>query len=115
MHPKCPKWLHDILDGCELIESATRGRSLAEYEADRLLRSAVERNFEIIGEALNRIHKVDEATAARIPEHRAIVGFRNILIHGYDAVDHDRVWHIIQTDVPRLRGQVRALLAEVEP
>ena len=56
MHPKCLKWLHDILEACELIEDAARGRSLADYERDRLLRSAVERNVEIIGEALNRIH-----------------------------------------------------------
>jgi uncharacterized protein with HEPN domain len=114
MHPKCPKWLHDILDACELIEQATKGRSLADYEGDRLLRSAVERNFEIIGEALNRIHRTDVATAARIPEHRAIVGFRNLLIHGYDAVDHAQVWQTIEADVPRLRDQVRGLLAEVE-
>jgi uncharacterized protein with HEPN domain len=87
MHPKSPKWLHDIVEACELIQSATQGRALADYEQDRLLRSAIERNFEIIGEALNRLH---------------------------DYVDHSRVWQIIQSDVPRLRAQVEQLLKEAE-
>jgi uncharacterized protein with HEPN domain len=114
MHPKSPKWLHDIVEACELIQSATQGRALADYEQDRLLRSAIERNFEIIGEALNRLHKTDPATSARVPEHAAIIGFRNVLIHGYDYVDHSRVWQIIQSDVPRLRAQVEQLLKEAE-
>ena len=90
MHPKSPKWLQDILEACELIQTATAGRGLADYERDRLLRSAVERNFEIIGEALNRIRQNDPALAGRIPENRAIIGFRNLLIHGYDSIDHSR-------------------------
>ena len=114
MHPKSPKWLHDISECCEVILTATRGCSLADYERDRFLRSGVERNFEVIGEALNRIDKADPATAARIPEHAAIISFRNLLIHGYDYVDHSRVWAIIQTDVPHLQMQVEQLLKEAE-
>jgi len=114
MHPKSPKWLHDILEACEVIQSATRGQTLADYEGDRLLRSAVERNFEIIGEALNRIDRTDPATAGRIPEHAAIISFRNLLIHGYDYVEHSRVWKIIEADVPRLKGQVEQLLKGAE-
>ena len=112
MHPKSPKWLNDILESCGLIQTATQGRTLADYERDRLLRSAVERNFEIIGEALKRIDKTDPATAARIPEHTAIISFRNVLIHDYDYVEHSRVWKIIETDVPRLRAQVELMLKE---
>jgi len=115
MHPKCPKWLNDIREACDLIQAASQGRTLSDYERDRLLRCAIERNFEIIGEALNRIHKTDPATAARIPEHPAIIGFRNLLIHGYDYVDHERVWQIIRADVPELRGQVELLLREAAP
>lgn len=77
MHPKSPKWLQDILDACELIQTAVTGRSLADYEQDRLLRSAVERNFEIVGEALSRIRQNDPALAERIPENRDVIGFRN--------------------------------------
>ncbi len=115
MHPKCPKWLSDMREACELIQGATRGKTLADYENDRLLRSAVERNFEIIGEALNRIDKTDAETAGRIPEHEAIISFRNVLIHGYDYVDHSRVWCIVEKDVPKLRERVDLLLQEAVP
>ena len=112
MHPKSPKWLQDILEACELIEAAASGHSLADYEQDRLLRSAVERNFEIVGEALNRIRQNDLALAERIPENRDVIGFRNLLIHGYDTIDHRRVWEVIQKDVPKLRGLIAQLLQE---
>ena len=115
MHPKSPKWLQDILDACELIQMATAGRTLADYEHDRLLRSAVERNFEIVGEALNRIRQSDPALASRIPENRAIIDFRNLLIHGYDSIDHNRVWEVIQKDAPKLRLQVAQMLEEAGP
>ena len=114
MHPKSPKLLHDILEACNLIQTATQDRTLRDYELDRVLCSAVERNFEIIGEALKQLAKVDSATAGRIPERGAIIGFRNLLIHGCDYVDHSRVWAIIQNDVPRLREQVEKLLREAE-
>ncbi len=115
MHPKSPKWLQDILDACELIQTAGAGRTLADYEHDRVLRSAVERNFEIIGEALNRIRQNDPALADRIPESRAIIGFRNLLIHGYDSIDHSRVWEVIRKDVPQLRLQITQFLKEAGP
>lgn len=82
---------------------------------NRLLKAAVERNFEIIGEALNRISKIDPASAERIPECRSIIGFRNVLIHGYNDIDYDRVWQIIQADVPPLREVVLQLLKEAGP
>lgn len=110
MHPKSLKWLDDIQQACVLILTATADRALTEYESDRLLQSAVERNFEIIGEALGRIRKIDPATADRVPDCGAIIAFRNLLIHGYDFIDNYRVWQIIRADVPRLLEQVVALL-----
>jgi uncharacterized protein with HEPN domain len=115
MHPKSPKWLQDIADACTLILRATESKSLDAYEQDAVVRSAVERNFEIIGEALNRIRRTDPPTAARVPEHDDIIAFRNLLIHGYDVIDHARVWQVIQNDLPRLQEQVQKLLDEVEP
>jgi uncharacterized protein with HEPN domain len=114
MHPKSPKWLQDIGDACALIRRVTHGQTLATYEQDAVIRSAIERNFEIIGEALNRIRRTDPATAARVPEHDDIIAFRNLLIHGYDVIDHARVWEVIQNDLPRLQEQVQKLLQEVE-
>lgn len=115
MHPKTPKWLQDVLDACDLILRACEDHSRESFTRDELLKGAVERKFEIIGEALNRISKVDPTTAERIPQFRRIIGFRNILIHGYDDVDCDRVWQIIESDVPPLRAVVLRLLEEAGP
>lgn len=115
MHPKTPKWLQDILDACDLIVRACEGHSRESLTEDELLKGAVERKFEIIGEALNRISKVDPDTAKRVPAIRRIIGFRNILIHGYDDVDYDRVWQIIKSDVPPLRQIAQRLLEEAGP
>lgn len=79
-----------------------------------MLRSAVERQFEIVGEALNRLSRDEPVLAARIQEVRRIVGFRNILAHGYDIVDDDAVWTAITDEPPALVSRVSALLAELE-
>ena len=70
----------------------TRG---TDYEADAMLRAAVERQFEISGEALAQVAKLDEELASRIGQHRRIIAFRNILIHGYADVDDRLAWDII--------------------
>lgn len=85
---------------------------MAEYDSDRLLQSGIERNFEIIGEALGRIRKIDPATADCVTDCDAIIAFRNLLIHGYDFIDNSRVWQIIKADVPKLHEQVCAVLRE---
>lgn len=77
-----------------------------------MLRSAVERQFEIIGEALVQLSRLDEALAARISEYRRIIAFRNILIHGYAQVDDRIVWDILETKLPILRREVRMLLEQ---
>lgn len=79
-----------------------------------MLRSAVERQFEIIGEALNQLRRIDPALAARIPGLGRVIGFRNVLIHGYDEIDSPGVWRVVETDLPPLRDRVAGLLAELE-
>ncbi len=91
MRPKTPKYLEDIRDAAAFVRGAVRGKTLDEYRADRLLRQAVERNFEIIGEAIGRIAKSDPEAAAHIGDYRRIIGFRNVLSHGYDLIDDDQV------------------------
>ena len=110
MQPKAPKLLEDIRDAAAFIGEAARGTGLADYERDRLLRQAIERNFEIIGEAMNRLAQHDPDTAARISKHRRIIDFRNLLIHGYDLIDHRLVWSTIDEEVPVLVAEVEALL-----
>lgn len=100
------KLLLDVRDAGESILQPTAGKSLAEYSADRFFRRAVEREFEIIGEALNRIDRFDPPTSARISELRLIVDFRNRIIHGYDTVDDTVVWGIVEKYLPLLIEEV---------
>ena len=87
----------------------------AAYSASDVVRSAVERKFEIIGEALGQIAKRDPGLARRIPDYRDIIAFRNLLIHGYATIEHARVWKIAQSSLPGLRATVKALLQEFGP
>jgi len=80
-----------------------------------MLRSAVERQFEIIGEALTKLAKVDQETAALISEHRRIIAFRNILIHGYAQIDDRLVWGVLDAKLPTLSLEVKKLLDEETP
>lgn len=112
MRVEAKKYLYDIQQAAELITSFTAGKTLADYEGDALLRSAVERQFEIIGEALARLARLDETSAARIADYRRIIAFRNILIHGYAEIDHRIVWDIVESKLPTLRREVSALLEE---
>jgi uncharacterized protein with HEPN domain len=114
MRPKTLKVLEDVRDAATFICEATKDRSLKQYRADRLLRQAVERNFEIIGEAVKRLSESDPEVASRIGDHRQIVAFRNVLIHGYDLIDDEQVWRVIQNDLPTLTETVRKLREEVE-
>lgn len=113
MHARTPKWLEDIRDAAAFISQVTHGRTLEAYGADRLLRQAVERNFEIIGEAIKRLAQHDPDAAAHIAQYPQIIAFRNVLIHGYDLVDHGLVWSTVQTQVPALLRDVTTLLGSV--
>ena len=112
MHARSSKLLEDIRDAVAFVGEVMQGRTLAQYSADRLLRQAVERNFEIIGEAVRRLVQVDLACAEGIAQYPQIIAFRNILIHGYDLVDHALVWSTVQTQLPALLRNVQALLAQ---
>ena len=112
MPPKIPKYLDDIRDAAQFVVDLVHGRTLDDYRRDRVLRQTIERNFEIIGEAMNRIAKLDPSTAARIGNYPRIIAFRNVLTHGYDMIEDDRVWSVIQKELPALRDQVEVLLRE---
>lgn len=112
MHPRSPKLLEDIRDAASFIGEVTAGLSLAQYSANRLLRQAVERNFEIIGEAVKRLASQDPDAAAHLGAYPQIIAFRNVLIHGYDLVDHALVWNAVEQQVPALLGQVATLLGK---
>ncbi len=72
------KYLYDISRAADLIADFTEGRMLTDYESDAMLRSAVERQFEIIGEAMAQLARLNQALAERIPDHRRVIAFRNL-------------------------------------
>lgn len=102
--------LYDMQQAGKAIKAFTSGRTFDDYVTDELLRSGVERKLQIIGEALVRIRKGAPELLERIHEHREIISFRNILIHGYDSVDDPTVWEIIQEDLDSLLEDVEDLL-----
>lgn len=103
-------YLHDIQQACRRLADFTSGKSFSDYDNDALLRSAVERQFEIVGEALNGLSEVAPDVAAQIHEYRRIIAFRNRLIHGYSTIDNGIVWDIVQFDLPALSRTVTSLL-----
>jgi len=110
MQLESKKILEDIrLAGAHILDF-TAGVTFGDYADNKMLRFAVERQFEIIGEALNRLSKIDPDTASKISHFQRIISFRNILIHGYDIVDNTVVWDVIQQDLPKLHKQVKDLL-----
>ncbi len=105
-------WLYDILNAIMEIESflSDRPREFAAYQRDLRTKRAIERNVEIIGEALNRILKRDPAIL--ITNSRKIVETRNRIIHGYDSVSDDIIWGIVIRHLPVLQAEVKTLLNE---
>ena len=101
-----------MLQAIDALRAFTAGKSFADFMQDRMLRAAVEREFEILGEALNRLHRDDPSTAGRFREPWKIIGFRNVIVHEYDDVDYGTVWSTIHEDLPFVRGEVEALLSE---
>lgn len=105
MQLEARKYLYDIQQAAELVAQFTAGKAFADYQREPMIRLAVERGFEIIGEALSQLAKLDAALAVRISEYRRIIAFRNILIHGYAEVDDRLVWDVVETKLPVLRQQ----------
>ena len=105
-------FLWDVREAAMAIGSFTKGLDAAAYGNNAMAQAAVERKFEIIGEALNQLSRLETAMAARIPDLPQIVAFRNQLIHGYATVNVSTVWNITQTSLPALLQAVQTLLDE---
>jgi uncharacterized protein with HEPN domain len=112
MHADARKLLWDALQAAERVARFTRGKTFDDYMADELLRSGVERQLAIVGEALAQLRRIDPATADAIPALPRVVGFRNVLVHAYASVDSRVVWGIVEADLEPLRLSLGALLAQ---
>lgn len=106
------KYLFDIAQACNLLTKFVAGKTLADYTTDPMFRSAVERQFEIIGEALNQALRLDPSLAARISNTGRIIAFRNRLIHAYASIADDVVWGVVETNLPALQSEINLLLNE---
>jgi len=111
MQLEARKLLYDIQQATQRLLAFSEGKTLADYGQDDLLRSAIERQFEIAGEAVRQLDKLDPALAKRLSEYPRIIAFRNILIHGYAEVDDRLVWDILESRVGTLHEEVSALLS----
>jgi uncharacterized protein with HEPN domain len=112
MRAEVRKLLFDVQDAAASIRQRCAGQTFDGYAADRWFRRAVEREFEIIGEALNRLARTAPEVAARITAARRIVDFRNRIIHGYDSVDDLIVWRTVESHLPLLLEEVEGLFGE---
>jgi uncharacterized protein with HEPN domain len=110
MPPEVKKCLFDASEAIRAIRAFTHGLDAQDYLRNDLVKAAVERKFEIIGEALNRIQRIDSALLNHITNAYRIIGFRNILAHGYDVIDHNLVWDIIANHLARLDAEIEHLM-----
>lgn len=103
-----------MLSSCEFLLEFTDDKTVEDYKNNRGFRSAVERELQIIGEALIGLEKVAPSVAAKIPEYQNIIGFRHVLVHGYDSLDPITVWNVIETKLEVLAPIIKSLLREHE-
>jgi uncharacterized protein with HEPN domain len=93
------------------IVGYTTGKSASDYENDEMLRDAIERQMIIIGEAMRKALEIDRKLINQITDVDQIIAFRNQLVHNYPNLDQVKIWKVIQTDLPILLTEVRAVLA----
>ena len=110
MRPEVKTFLYDIRQACDALRNFIAGRNFEDYRKDELLRAGVERKLMIIGEAVYQILRIDPDLESAISQARQIVGFRNVLVHGYFAVEDETVWGIVNNDIPVLAGEVSQLM-----
>ena len=109
MELEIKKYLFDIQESISSIEQYLGDkRDFNIYTSDKMLRRAIEREFEIIGEAMNRIDKLDSTIS--ISSKIQIIGMRNRVIHGYDKIDDALIWGTIVRHLPRLKEEITQLL-----
>jgi uncharacterized protein with HEPN domain len=109
MDNEIKKYLFDIQESIDSIQKYLGDRrDFKVYMADKMLRRAVEREFEIIGEAMSRIEKLD--STIEISSKRQIISMRNRVIHGYDKIDNEIIWGTIVRHLPTLKLEIDNLL-----
>jgi uncharacterized protein with HEPN domain len=116
MDERILKWLYDIKLSIDEIDSffEAEGKDFFKYKNNVMLKRAVERNLEIIGEAVNRITTRDHSFTKKISNAKAIIGLRNQVIHAYDSISDENIWSILTNHLPKLKVEVDSLIQENE-
>lgn len=96
------KLVYDLQSAANDIQQFVAKMTYEDYHANKLVKVAVERKFEIIGEAMNRLGRLSPSAVTAIRDHEKIISFRNLVIHGYDVVSDPIVWDVIQGKLPTL-------------
>jgi len=107
-------YLWDMLDAAHAVQSFVASRSFEDYERDRMLRGAVERHLEIIGEAANRVSRGFRAAHPEIP-WRQIIAQRNVLTHEYGQIDDALIWRVVTARIPELISQLERIMPPLPP
>jgi uncharacterized protein with HEPN domain len=108
MNDEVKKYLYDISESIDSIENYLGdNRSFDIYLSNKMLRRAIEREFEIIGEAMTRIERIEPDI--EISSKKQIINMRNRVIHGYDKIDNEIIWGTIVRHLPTLKKEVSLL------
>lgn len=113
MQREAASFVEDADHAAGLAQRFADARTRQDLDTDPLLRAGLERELQIVGEALSQLARLDNDLASRIPELSDIIGLRNILVHGYAKVNLDRLWRVVHEDLPILRTQLQNLLQEL--
>ena len=114
MDDRILKWLYDIKISIEEIDSffETEPNDFFLYKKNIMLKRAVERNLEVIGEATNRIITRDTTFTTKITNSKAIIGLRNQVIHSYDSISDENIWSVLTIHLPKLKVEILHLINE---
>lgn len=114
MQPDPIALLKDIRQAIQFITEDTASMTFDMFVRDRRTRQAVERNFEIIGEAMNRLRRRSPELFERFSAARQVIDFHNVVAHGYDVIDYVSMWQTVHQSLPVLRDEVDQFLQEME-
>lgn len=112
MQPEALKYLYDIREAARRIQRFTTGKGEQDYLSDELLQSAIERQFEIVGEAVSQLCKHFPEVGEPGPDYQKMIAFRNMLIHGYAVVDPVIVWGVVEENLQGLLDCLDELMPE---
>jgi uncharacterized protein with HEPN domain len=112
MDERILKWLYDIKISIDEIDDffIKEEKDFFKYRSNIMLKRAIERNFEIIGEAINRIITRDSIYIEKISNAKSIIGLRNQVIHAYDSISDENIWSILINHLPKLKAEIENLI-----